>query len=111
MAQPTVREILEETIPGRLHAEPSLSREIGARVLFRITGSGGGEWTLDCTGPEGQVVPGAVGKPAMTVTCGDADFVGIATGRLNPNMAAMSGKLKLAPMDMALGLKLARLLG
>lgn len=108
MAEPTVPEIMERTIPERLRANPELSREIGAVVHFVI---GEGQWTLDCTGPEGKVLPGAVGTPKLTLSAAAADFQKVVGKQLNPNMAVMSGKLKLKPMDVGLALKLAKLIG
>lgn len=110
MADDSVKQILEETIPSRLASRPGLAQEIDAVVVFRITGPSGGDWTLDCTAGQGRVEQGAADSPRMTITSTASDFVQVATGKLDPSMAAMSGKLKLAPMDMALGLKLAKLL-
>ena len=53
---------------------------------------------------------GASGDPKMTVTCADQDFIKIRQKQLNPQMAAMSGKLKFKPMDMGLAMKLGKLL-
>lgn len=108
MAEPTVPEIMEETIPARLREHPELSREIGAVVHFVI---GTGTWTLDCTGPEGSVVPGAVGTPKLVLSAAEGDFQKIVGKQLNPNMAVMSGKLKIKPMDLGLAMKLAKLIG
>lgn len=110
MAETTVKQILEETIPSRLDARPGLAEEIDSLVVFRISGPSGGEWTLDCTSGKKQIRAGAEPSPALTIAATDADFVQVATGKLDPTMAAMSGKLKLSPMDMGLGLKLAKLL-
>ena len=110
MADPTVKQIMEEHIPSRLEANPGVAKEINALVHFNITGDAGGTWTLDCTGEKGSMAAGATGTPKMTVICGDADFVKIATKQLNANMAAMSGKLKFKPMDMGLAMKLGKLL-
>lgn len=110
MADPTVKQIFEETIPARLQASPGLGKEIDALIHFRINGPGGGDFTLDCTGDEPKISEGLAGTPRLTVSCADSDFVQISTRRLNANMAAMSGKLKLSPMDMGLALKLAKLL-
>ncbi len=108
MADPTPQTILEEQIPSRMAANPALVKEIGAVVHFTI---GENTWTLDCTGETGTVTAGAIGASKMTVICGEADFVKIATKALNANMAAMSGKLKFKPMDMALAMKLGKLIG
>jgi len=110
MADASPKQILEETIPSRLESRPGLAEEIGAVVVFRITGAAGGDWTLDCSSGNKSVRAGAVPSPQMTITATDSDFVQVATGKLDPSMAAMSGKLKLSPMDMALGLKLVKLL-
>jgi len=111
MADPTVKEILEQQIPERLETHAHLANEINSVVHFQITGDNGGTWTLDTTGGNKKVEPGAHGEPKMVITCADQDFVKIATRQLNANMAAMSGKLKFKPMDMALAMKLAKLLG
>lgn len=111
MADPTVKEILEQQIPQRLENNTTLAGEISAKVHFHITGDAGGTWTLDTTDGKHSVVPGADGDPKMVITCSDQDFVRIATGQLNANMAAMSGKLKFKPMDMGLAMKLGKLLG
>lgn len=111
MADPTVKEILEQKIPQRLETHAHLAQEIDAKVHFQITGDGGGTWTLDTTEGKRSVSQGADGDPKMVITCSDQDFVKIATGQLNANMAAMSGKLKFKPMDMGLAMKLGKLLG
>lgn len=111
MADPTVKEILEQQIPQRLDAHSNLATEIDAVVQFQITGNDGGTWTLDTTGGKKAMTAGAHGEPKMVITCADQDFVKIATKQLNANMAAMSGKLKFKPMDMGLAMKLGKLLG
>ena len=111
MADPTVQQIFEQQIPERLQRNPDLARDLDAVVRFEITGEGGGTWTLDTAGGNQRLEAGGHGEPRMTITCSAQDFVKIASGQLNPNMAAMSGKLKFKPMDMALAMKLARLIG
>ena len=108
MAERTVPQIMEETIPNRLRANPQRAQEIGAVVHFNI---GDGRWTLDCTGPEGKVVAGSVGTPKLTLISTEENFQKVVGKKLNPNMAVMSGKLKLKPMDVGLALKLAKLIG
>jgi hypothetical protein len=102
--------ILEIDIPALLTQKPDLARDINAVIHFVITGDGGGTWTMDLTKPTNWVVAGAEGTPKMTVTVSDADFVKIRAKQLNPQMAAMQGKLKLKPMDMGLAMKLTKLL-
>ncbi len=112
MPDTTPKQILEEEIPRRISAKPDLLKKINAVVVFEITGPNGGKWTLDATKPSGWVTTGVEGvTPKMTLTASDADFVAVATKKLNANMAAMSGKLKFKPFDMNLALKLGELIG
>ncbi len=104
------KDVLETEIPNRLKAKPELATDINAVVHFNITGDGGGVWTLDATKSEGWVSEGATGEPKMVITCAAPDFEKIVSKQMNPQMAAMQGKLKFKPMDMSLAMKLAKLL-
>jgi putative sterol carrier protein len=107
----SAKTILETDIPATLQSNPALAKDINAIVHFNITGEGGGTWTLDLTKSDGWVTSGAQGTPKMVITCSDQDFVKIRAKQLNPQMAAMQGKLKFKPMDMGLAMKLGKLLG
>jgi putative sterol carrier protein len=106
----TAKDILETEIPGALKAKPELAKEINSVIHFNITGDNGGTWTLDLTKGSDWVATGAQGEPKMTITVSNDDFVKIRQKQLNPQMAAMQGKLKFKPMDMGLAMKLAKLL-
>ena len=106
----TPKEIMEKDIPSALQSKPELAKDINAVVHFNVTGDQGGTWTLDCTKTGDWVTTGAEGTPKMTITVADADFVKMRNKQLNPQMAAMQGKLKFKPMDMGLAMKLAKLL-
>jgi putative sterol carrier protein len=106
-----VKDILETEIPKRLTDKPELAKDINAVVHFSISGDGGGDWTLDCTKSEGWVAAGKNGESKMTIMVAAADFEKIVNKQMNAQMAAMQGKLKFKPMDMALAMKLAKLIG
>lgn len=106
----TSKDILETEIPNVLKQKPELAKDINAIVHFNITGDNGGTWTVDLTKSEDWVSEGANGSPKMTISCSNDDFVKIRQKQLNPQMAAMQGKLKFKPMDMGLAMKLAKLL-
>lgn len=105
------KDILETEIPKRITAKPELGKDINAVIHFKITGEGGGDWTLDCTKASEWVTPGINGASKMTIYVAAGDFEKIVAKQLNAQMAAMSGKLKFKPMDMALAMKLAKLIG
>ncbi|MCP3062409.1 SCP2 sterol-binding domain-containing protein [Myxococcus sp. K38C18041901] len=107
----TAKEIIETEIPQKLTAKPELAKEVNAIIHFDVSGDGGGKWTLDLTKDAGWVSAGHEGASKMTILVSNDDFVKIKNKTLNPQMAAMQGKLKFKPMDMGLAMKLAKILG
>lgn len=105
------KDILETEIPNLLKSKPELAKDINCVIHFNITGDQGGSWTMDLTKPADWVSSGINGASKMTITCSGEDFVKIRQKQLNPQMAAMQGKLKFKPMDMGLAMKLGKLLG
>ena len=112
MAEPvqSVKEVFEVHIPARLKAKPDLIGKINAVYQFNIAGAEGGTWSVDCTQPGGAVAAGSAAAPRCTVSMADADFLKLVTGKLNAQMAFMTGKIKIQG-DMGLAMKLQQLLG
>jgi len=109
MAAASVKDVFERHMPERLQKKPDVVSKINAVYQFNITGPGGGHWSVDCTKPGGQVATGKVPTAKCTVNCADSDFLSIVNGKLNPQMAFMSGKLKIQG-DMGLAMKLQQIL-
>ncbi|GAO01241.1 SCP2 sterol-binding domain-containing protein [Anaeromyxobacter sp. PSR-1] len=109
MAVSTVKEVFEHHIPAKLLAKPDVVTRIAAVYQFNISGPGGGTWGVDCTAPGGKVSEGAPTSPKCTVAATEQDFLNIVNGKLNPQMAFMSGKLKIQG-DMGLAMKLQQIL-
>ena len=72
---------------------------------FDISGDGGGRWHADIDDGTLAVVKGAADAPTITITASDEDWLSIVNGRLNPQMAFMTGKLKVKG-DMGLAMRL-----
>ena len=106
----SVTEVFEVHIPARLKAKPDLIEKINAVYQFNIAGAEGGTWSVDCTQPGGVVVKGSAAAPRCTVSMVDADFLKLVSGKLNAQMAFMTGKIKIQG-DMGLAMKLQQLLG
>jgi len=104
-----VRDVFERHMPKRFHEKPDVVSKINAVYQFNISGPSGGQWSVDCTKPGGAITSGAAASAKCTVSCTDADFLNIVNGRLNPQMAFMSGKLKIQG-DMGLAMKLQQIL-
>lgn len=80
-------------LPAKISADLAKAKGIGAVFLFKITGEGGGVWTVDCKNEPG-VSEGAVGTPDCTLELSAADW---ATISANPGAAmqmVFTGKLK-----------------
>lgn len=110
MAASSVKEVFDRHIPERLKNKPDVVSKINAVYQFNISGPEGGQWAVDCTQPGGAIASGLSPSARCTVNCGDADFLNIVNGKLNPQMAFMSGKLKIQG-DMGLAMKLQQILG
>jgi putative sterol carrier protein len=109
MAASNVKEVFDTHIPDRLKAKPDVVQKINAVYQFNITGPNGGHWSVDCTTAEGRITEGQAPNAKCTVTATDLDFMNIVNGKLNPQMAFMSGKLKIQG-DMGLAMKLQQIL-
>ena len=105
----TPKEVFDQKIGPKVKAKPELAASIGGVVIMHITGDNGGDWTLDCTKSPAVLCEGALADPKIEMTMEAADFVSMANGNLNPQMAFLGGKLKVKG-DMGLALKLGAVL-
>ncbi|OGQ50483.1 MAG: hypothetical protein A3I09_01085 [Deltaproteobacteria bacterium RIFCSPLOWO2_02_FULL_47_10] len=103
------KDIIEKEIAGKLKAKPEKAAAVNAIVELVITGADGGTWTVDCTKQGGAVSAGPAGNAKLTVTMTDSDFADMYSGKLNPQMAFLTGKVKVKG-DIALALKLGNLI-
>ena len=111
MAEPvtSVKDVFERHITAKFQAKPDVVSKINAIYQFNIGGPGGGTWAVDCTQPGGKVQSGPVANARCTVAATDQHFLDIVNGKLNAQMAFMSGKIKIQG-DMGLAMKLQQIL-
>ena len=110
MPDQTPKSFFEEKIAQKLKDKPETSKAVNSIYEFNITGENGGVWTVDLTQEPGVVTPGTTGQAKCTVTATTGDFMNIVSGKMNPQMAFMSGKLKIKG-DMGLAMKLQKVIG
>lgn len=93
---------------AKVLADSKISTRLNAVYKFVVNGAGGGTWVFSC---KGQPSISSGDAPAdCTITMGASDFVALANGELNPQMAFMSGKLDIEG-DMELALRLGEIMG
>src|SRR5258708_35852680 len=94
MADQTPKSYFEEKIAKKLQDKPETSKAVNAVYEFNITGDGGGVWTVDLTKEPGVVSAGTTGTAKCIVTCASADLMTIVSGKMIPQMAFISVKLR-----------------
>jgi putative sterol carrier protein len=99
---PTVSEIFDQ-MPGRFR--PDRAGSTNAVVQYDIAGEGGGTWHAVIKDGTCTVKSGPAESPNLTLQVGAQDWIDVSTGKQNPQMLFMSGKLKLKG-DMGLAMKL-----
>src|SRR5687767_12132061 len=99
-----VKELFDVHMPKRLKDKPDVAQKINSTYKFVVTGDGAGTWVVDLTQPGGKITAGD-GQAKCTITVASKDLVDIVNGKLNGQMAFMTGKLKIAG-DMGLAMKL-----
>uniref|UniRef100_A0A7G3AMN8 Peroxisomal multifunctional enzyme type 2 n=2 Tax=Lutzomyia longipalpis TaxID=7200 RepID=A0A7G3AMN8_LUTLO len=85
-------------IKDRVDGEPAKAKSVNGVFSYKITENGKvvKEWTLDLKNAKVyEGVPQGGVKADTTLTVADSDFVDIALGKINPQVAFMKGKLKI----------------
>lgn len=70
----SAQQLFDELIPEGLRRFPEKAKEINAIYGFKVTGDGGGEWTVDLTATPPSVVKGDKGNAQCTISVSNEDF-------------------------------------
>lgn len=99
---PTSAEISEMMVQ---HFDATKAQGLSAVIQFDLSGDGGGQFYLDIN--DGQITSheGLAENPKMTLKSTAEDYYNVATGKLNPMQAFMSGKIKIQG-DMGIAMKM-----
>jgi putative sterol carrier protein len=97
-----VKEIFS-AMPGNLNADAA--KGMNSVIQFNLSGDGGGSYYVSIKDGACSVTEGTHASPNMTMSMAAQDYVDMISGKLNGQMAFMSGKLKIAG-DMGLAMKM-----
>lgn len=98
--------LFDEILPPRIDGNQDKAKEIGAVYGFKISGDGGGEWTVDLTAP--SVSKGLAGNVQCTLEVAHSDFMSMLNNPAMGMQLFMQGKLKVVG-DPMLAMKLQKL--
>lgn len=80
------------SMAGNFNAEKA--GDLDASVVFDLSGDEGGAWTVSIANGACDIQEGASDTPTATIKMAAADYEDMTSGKLNPMMAFMSGKIK-----------------
>jgi len=79
-------------LPGRFRSEKAGGMSV--TVHLKLSGLQGGDFTIRIADGKCTVKEALVGEADCVVTASDETYAGLETGRVNPTMAVMTGKVK-----------------
>jgi putative sterol carrier protein len=81
------------------------AKGLDAVFQFDLSGDGGGKWNVTVKNETCDVKEGAHASPNVTISMAAQDYLDMTTGKANPQMLFMSGKLRIAG-DLGLAMRM-----
>ena len=92
-----------DMMPSRFKKDAA--KGLNAIYQFDLSGDGGGKWQVLINNDQCEVKEGPHPSPNITISMAAQDYLDMLAGKLNGQMAFMTGKLRIAG-DMGLALRL-----
>lgn len=87
---------LFDQLRDRVASHPELVDDVGAIYQFDIEGPQGGSWIVDLRNAPGAVRQGGAEDADCVISVAQDVFAGIMAGKVDPQMAFMMGRVKVA---------------
>ena len=101
-------DLFDVQLPQALAKAPDKAKEVGAIYVFKITGEGGGEWTVDLKSDAPSIQKGVQPGANCTIEVAGSDFSEMLTNPAKGMQLFMQGKLRITG-DPMLAMKLQKL--
>lgn len=100
---PTTCKQAFELMPSRFNKDAA--KGLNAVYQFDLSGEGGGKWQVFINNDNCEVKEGAHPSPSITISMTAQDYMDMVSGKLNGQVAFMSGKLRISG-DMGLAMRM-----
>lgn len=101
-------DLFDNILPKALAAHPDKAREVGVKYAFKISGDGGGDWTVDLADDPPHVSKGAADSAQCTISVSNEDFISMLGNQTLGMQYFMQGRLRVVG-DPMLAMKLQKL--
>jgi hypothetical protein len=101
-------ELFDEILPAAIAKNPDAASAVGAIYVFKVTGEGGGEWTVDLASKPPAIQKGILPGAQCTIEVAHSDFITMLTNPASGMQLFMAGKLRVSG-DPMLAMKLQKL--
>jgi len=88
------KELFDDQVPKALSEHPDKAREVDAIYCFKITGDGGGDWTVDLRSDPPTCATGDDGSAQCTIEVAHEDFKSMLSDPQAGMQLYFQGKLK-----------------
>lgn len=105
----SAKQLIEEKIARKLKERPEIAKGIGVAIAIDLTGAGGGRWVIDMSGSPAKISMDRNAPVTTTISMETDIFEKMAAGELDPQMAFLSGKVKVDG-NLGVAIKLGQLL-
>lgn len=100
--------LFDEILPPVIAGHPEKAKEVGAKYVFKVSGEGGGEWTVDLSSDKPSITKGVQPNANCTIEVANSDFISMLSNPALGMQLFMQGKLRVAG-DPMLAMKLQKI--